>query len=147
MKQLFHVCANLHRMGAHDMDRSLLIMISYLMGASVCKIYENLAEKKLPENIILQILFDVYFLIKVFQGTWSLDVADFPQKLEFKRNFQSLAMKYKAKVIFLFKFQQIDPIDLTVYDAHLQSNAENFFQKHIVLLGPLMMFSYKTPIM
>jgi hypothetical protein len=98
MKKLFQVSESVQRMGAHDLDRSLLIVLSFSLGKSLCKIYESLLPKSMPDKVTVQLLFDVYFIMKIFEGTWSLDSSEFAEKYEFKRRFQSLLASYKAKV-------------------------------------------------
>lgn len=98
MKALFQVSESIQKMGAHDLDRSLLIMFSYLIGKSLCKVYGNLLSKTVPDKVNLQLLFDVYFIMKIFEGTWSLDSNELSEKLELKRSFQSLLQSFKAKV-------------------------------------------------
>ncbi len=104
MKKLFQVSETVHKMGVYDLDRSLLILFSSLMGKSLCKSYDVLLSKPMSDKVNLQLLFDVYFVQRIFEGTWSLDASEYPEKLEFKRMFQSLIGSYKAKVnIFILK--------------------------------------------
>jgi hypothetical protein len=98
MKNLFHVSESVQRIGAYDLDRSLLILLSFWLGRSLCKIYESLLPKSMPDKVNVQLLFDVYFIMKIFEGTWSLDSSEFAEKLEFKRQYQSLLTSFKSKV-------------------------------------------------
>ena len=99
MRELFSISASLHKFDALDIHQSLLTSFSHLLGSAICRVYGQLVSKHLSDKVNLQLLFDVNFLIKIFEGSWALDVADFPKKLDLKRQMQSLLSSFRAKVL------------------------------------------------
>ncbi|CAJ0758029.1 6353_t:CDS:10 [Entrophospora sp. SA101] len=101
--------------------------------------FSNLSEKG-----AIQLLYDVKFLIKVFEGCWALvqQENEDDENIDYNKLF-----KEKEEIVgYILKNikQKIDPIDLAIFESYLNKNIERHYTRSSIMLGLLFQLNPKV---
>ncbi|CAG8557294.1 7524_t:CDS:10, partial [Funneliformis caledonium] len=144
MKSLFDICQELNRVGSPTLHENIIRELFTTLSLNIFENYkvftsdtENFA--KVTEKGAIQILFDVKFLRKVFEGCWSLDIDN-----EFDDDIKAHQEKEEMfnQILKAIK-QKIDPIDLVVFEPYLNKNVERHYIRSSIMLGLLFQLNPK----
>ncbi|RUS21705.1 hypothetical protein BC937DRAFT_91791 [Endogone sp. FLAS-F59071] len=152
---LFGVCEELHRVGSATIDHIILRRLLRSISARVLAIYQAFLNevadndestedgvndnRTISDKGALQLLFDVRFMRRVFEGAWKGRRAEAGIEETSKNgDDDDVELERKAdEVIGLIK-EKIDPINLAVFEPHLEANVERHYARNSILLGLLL---------
>ncbi|KXS19591.1 hypothetical protein M427DRAFT_453916 [Gonapodya prolifera JEL478] len=139
---LYDVCTEITRLGGYLIEVSTIRRALILLARSAFTFYTaelDQTHPRLGEQLLLQLLFDIRYLVRLFQGCWlastTLDVLPGEEPLV-TTDLESLANEALAAIR-----KEIDPIELTVADSHLTANVDRFYVRNATLLGPLLVLN------
>ncbi|KAL2250810.1 conserved oligomeric Golgi complex subunit 1 [Sesamum indicum] len=146
---LFYACEEIHRIGGHVLDKSILQNFATRLFDKVVGIYENFLSAEevggfhVSEKGILQVLFDLKFASDIlsggnFQASDELsEISKLKAPLRRKQKPQQpqSVMGERIKQLVNRLSQRLDPIDWLTYEPYLWENERQAFLRHAVLFG------------
>ncbi|KAE8653819.1 LOB domain-containing protein 6-like isoform X1 [Hibiscus syriacus] len=146
---LCQACEEIHSIGGHVLDKSIVQRFALSLIEKVISIYENFLSTKeasgaqLSEKGILQVLLDIRFAADVLSGG-DFDVNEElsrkpKSKSSFRRKQDQIQVKSVARdsvdgLIYSLS-QKLDPIDWLTYEPYLWENERQSYLRHAVLFG------------
>ncbi|KAG5237355.1 conserved oligomeric Golgi complex [Salix suchowensis] len=146
---LFRACEEIHRIGGHVLDKSILQKFASRLLEKVIEIYEDFLssreshQSQVSEKGALQILLDLRFSADVLSGgecNINEEISRNPKvKVPFRRKQDQSQMKSVSReridgLINRFS-QRLDPIDWLTYEPYLWENERQSYLRHAVLFG------------
>ncbi|CAJ0867774.1 8044_t:CDS:10 [Entrophospora sp. SA101] len=136
MNCLFNVCQDLYKVGSSTLHEIFHQYKSFIVNSES---FSNLSEKG-----AIQLLYDVKFLIKVFEGCWALvqQENEDDENIDYNKLF-----KEKEEIVgYILKNikQKIDPIDLAIFESYLNKNIERHYTRSSIMLGLLFQLNPKV---
>ncbi|KDP32491.1 hypothetical protein JCGZ_13416 [Jatropha curcas] len=142
---LFRACEEIHRIGGHVLDKSILQKFALRLLEKLIEIYEDFLShvSQVSEKGVLQILLDLKFAADVLSGgdtNITEDLSKSPAvKISFRRKQEQKQMKsvFRARIDGLINHfsQNLDPIDWLTYEPYLWENERQSYLRHAVLFG------------
>ncbi|KAJ4844214.1 Golgi transport complex subunit 1 [Turnera subulata] len=146
---LFRACEEIHRIGGHVLDKSILQKFALSLLEKVTVIYEDFLSatesqgSRVSEKGVLQILLDLRFTADILSGGHSnANEENFRSpkvKVPFRRKQDPIQAKsvHKERIDGLItRFsQRLDPIDWLTYEPYLWDNEKQSYLRHAVLFG------------
>ncbi|KAL5549142.1 hypothetical protein UlMin_004373 [Ulmus minor] len=146
---LFRACEEVHRIGGHVLDKTILQKFALSLLEKVIGIYGDFlptreaSGSQLSEKGVLQVLLDLRFVVDVLSGgdsNLSEELHKIPRgKTAFRRKQDKSQTKsvIKGHVDGLINHltQRLDPIDWLTYEPYLWENERQSYQRHAVLFG------------
>ncbi|XP_011011107.1 PREDICTED: conserved oligomeric Golgi complex subunit 1-like [Populus euphratica] len=146
---LFRACEEIHRIGGHVLDKSILQKFASRLLDKVIEIYEDFLSSseshhsQVSEKGILQILLDLRFAADVLSGgacNINEEISRNPRvKIPFRRKREQSHKKsaFRERIDGLINCfsQRLDPIDWLTYEPYLWENERQSYLRHAVLLG------------
>uniref|UniRef100_A0A0D9V6F4 Conserved oligomeric Golgi complex subunit 1 n=1 Tax=Leersia perrieri TaxID=77586 RepID=A0A0D9V6F4_9ORYZ len=158
---LYQACLEIHKIGGHILDKSILQNFAWELLQKVIDIYEiflasiESGKSQVSEKGVLQILLDLRFIGDVLSGGKSSSTEtqrthdSLPStiaKTSFRRK-QSQLLADSAvvepvnKLINKFS-QRLDPIDWATYESYLWENEKQSYKRYVVLFGFLVQLNH-----
>ncbi|KAJ8646016.1 hypothetical protein MRB53_007764 [Persea americana] len=154
---LFQACQEIHKVGGHVLDKSILQNFAKSLLEKVVFIYGNFIsslDARIPqvsEKGVLQILLDLQFTVDILSGAKDLSSSgtDSNLKEEPTKN-MLLKPSYRRKPAHIHTnsareervmslihtlSQRLDPIDWATYEPYLWENEKQSYQRYAVLFG------------
>lgn len=146
---LFRACEEIHRVGGHVLDKTILQKFASRLLEKMIGIYEDFVSAKesggsqVSEKGVLQVLLDLRFASDILSGGDSkLNeelVKGTAAKISFKRkqdqNQTRSLMRDRVDGLVNCLSQRLDPIDWLTYEPHLWENERQSYLRHAVLFG------------
>ncbi|GMY16325.1 conserved oligomeric Golgi complex subunit 1 [Fagus crenata] len=146
---LFRACEEVHRIGGHVLDKTILQKFALRLLEKVIDIYRDALSTReadgsqLSEKGVLQILLDLRFAADVLSGADSNineEIYDTPKpKFPIRRKQVQVQKKSvsRERVDGLVNrlSQRLDPIDWLTYEPYLWENERQSYLRHAVLFG------------
>ncbi|PON38302.1 Conserved oligomeric Golgi complex subunit [Parasponia andersonii] len=145
---LFRACEEVHRIGGHVLDRTILQKFSLSLLEKVIGIYEDFLSTReasgsqVTEKGALQVLLDLRFVADVLSGGDSildepLKVPRVKTSLRWKQdqNQKKSVTREQVDGLMTCLSQRLDPIDWLTYEPYLWENERQAYQRHAVLFG------------
>ncbi|XP_057971272.1 conserved oligomeric Golgi complex subunit 1 [Malania oleifera] len=146
---LFQACDEIHRVGGHVLDKSILqkfalTLLEKVVGAYGDFISSNQAyESQVSEKGVLQVLLDVKFAADVLSGGDLNTNEDLPKsqkaRLPLRRkqdqNQTKSIIREHVNTLVNRLSQRLDPIDWLTYEPYLWENERQSYLRHAVLFG------------
>ncbi|KAJ6350483.1 hypothetical protein OIU78_006617 [Salix suchowensis] len=146
---LFRACEEIHRIGGHVLDKSILQKFASALLEKVIEIYEDFLSSReshqfqVSEKGVLQILLDLRFAADVLSGSDCNINEEMPRnprvKIPFRRKQEQIHMKsiFRERIDGLINrfSQRLDPIDWLTYEPYLWENERQSYLRHAVLFG------------
>ncbi|KAF3439410.1 hypothetical protein FNV43_RR17688 [Rhamnella rubrinervis] len=142
---LFRACEEVHRIGGHVLDKTILRKFALQLLEKVIGIYEDFlsSREEVSEKGVLQVLLDLRFVADVLSGgdaNTSEELSRVPRlKSPFRRKHDQSQAKSVTRdhVDGLINrlSQRLDPIDWLTYEPYLWENERQSYQRHAVLFG------------
>lgn len=145
---LCRACEEIHRIGGHVLDKSILQKFSSHLLEKVIGIYRNFLstieahESQVSEKGVLQVLFDLRFSADVLSGGDSnINESSKNSKAKFsfrRKQDQSQTKSHMREHVdgLINRFsQRLDPIDWLTYEPYLRENEKQAYVRHAVLFG------------
>lgn len=154
---LFQACQEIHKVGGHVLDKSILQNFAWMLMEKVMVIYGNFIstiEARSPqvsEKGVLQILLDLRFTIDILSGGEKLSSSGTDSNVR-EEPIKNLLLKppyrrkhvqnqpYSASGEQMMRLintlsQKLDPIDWATYEPYLWENEKQSYQRYAVLFG------------
>ncbi|KAH0988645.1 hypothetical protein GBA52_000128 [Prunus armeniaca] len=146
---LFRVCEEVHRIGGHVLDKTILQKFASKLLEKVIDIYGDFLSTleaggtEVSEKGVLQVLLDLRFVVDVLSGGDS-NVSEEPSiNLKAKSPFRRKQEQSHVKSVIRERFdglinrlsQRLDPIDWLTYEPYLWENERQSYLRHAVLFG------------
>ncbi|MBA0781080.1 hypothetical protein Gotri_002038 [Gossypium trilobum] len=146
---LCQACAEIHRIGGHVLDKSIVQRFALSLIEKVISIYKNFLSTReasgaqVSEKGILQVLLDIRFVADVLSGGDFNVNEELSIKLKSKSAFRRKQDHIQTKsavrdsldgLIYSFS-QKLDPIDWLTYEPYLWENERQSYLRHAVLFG------------
>ncbi|XP_039014105.1 conserved oligomeric Golgi complex subunit 1-like isoform X2 [Hibiscus syriacus] len=146
---LCQACEEIHSIGGHVLDKSIVQRFALSLIEKVISIYENFLSTReasgaqLSEKGILQVLLDIRFAADVLSGGDFNVNEELSRKLKSKSSFRRKQDQIQVKsavrdnvdgLIFSLS-QKLDPIDWLTYEPYLWENERQSYLRHAVLFG------------
>ncbi|KAJ6690061.1 hypothetical protein OIU85_006352 [Salix viminalis] len=146
---LFRACEEIHRIGGHVLDKSILQKFASALLEKVIEIYEDFLSSResyqfqVSEKGVLQILLDLRFAADVLSGGDCNINEEMPRnsrvKIPFRRKQEQIHMKsvFRERIDGLINrfSQRLDPIDWLTYEPYLWENERQSYLRDAVLFG------------
>lgn len=142
---LFKACEEIHRVGGHVLDKTILQQFARKLLEKVIGIYDNLVtrESRISEKGVLQVLLDLRFTADILSGcdsNASEGLTKGPStKLAFRRkqdkNIIKSATRQRIDDLINRLSQRLDPIDWQTFEPYLWENERQSYLRHAVLFG------------
>ncbi|GES99501.1 conserved oligomeric Golgi complex subunit 1-like [Rhizophagus clarus] len=144
LKCLYNICKELNRVGSPTLHENIIKDLFAELSLRIIRKYNSftLDEEsftKVSEKGAIQLLFDIKFLRKVFEGCWTLDQDD-PNEDDNKTYQEKEEMFNQSLRAIKLK---IDPIDLTIFEPYLNKNVERHYARSSIMLGLLFQLNPK----
>ncbi|CAG8451705.1 3524_t:CDS:10, partial [Ambispora leptoticha] len=151
MNCLFNVCQEINRIGSPTLNKTIIRNLLKSLSKAIFALYESFINnpeqfKNVSEKGAIQMLYDVKFLNKVFEGCWSfhLNINHGNQNLFIwddatnPRGLPEIVEKISNDIKL-----KIDPIDLAVFEPYINKNVERHYTRSAILLGLLLQLNPK----
>ncbi|XP_065876483.1 conserved oligomeric Golgi complex subunit 1 [Euphorbia lathyris] len=149
---LFRACEEIHRIGGHVLDKSILQKFASRLLEKLIAIYEDFLSTReshasqVSEKGVLQILLDLKFAADVLSGGDSNITEDLSKGPKLKVSFRRKQEQNQTKSVLrersdglINRFsQKLDPIDWLTYEPYLWENEKQSYLRHAVLFGVFM---------
>ncbi|KAK6232067.1 hypothetical protein SCA6_002140 [Theobroma cacao] len=149
MSFLCRACEEIHRIGGHVLDKSIVQKFALSLIEKVISIYENFLSTReacgaqVSEKGILQVLLDIRFAADVLSGgdfNVNEEFSSTPKsKSSFKRKQDQIQTKSfireRIDGLIYSLSQKLDPIDWLTYEPYLWENERQSYLRHAVLFG------------
>lgn len=146
---LFHACEEVHRIGGHVLDRTILQKLALSLLEKVIGIYGNFLSTReasgmqVSEKGVLQVLLDLRFVADVLSGGDSNLIEESLKVPRAKVPFRRKQVSKQTKSVVRERInglitrlsQRLDPIDWLTYEPYLWENERQSYQRHAVLFG------------
>ncbi|KAJ9176055.1 hypothetical protein P3X46_011405 [Hevea brasiliensis] len=146
---LFRACEEIHRIGGHVLDKSILQKFALRLLEKLIEIYEDFLSgrgshaSQVSEKGVLQILLDLKFAADVLSGSESNINEDLSKSPMMKVSFRRKQGQSQTKSVFRERIeelinrfsQKLDPIDWLTYEPYLWENERQSYLRHAVLFG------------
>ncbi|KAM1023711.1 hypothetical protein EV1_044116 [Malus domestica] len=146
---LFRICEEVHRIGGHVLDKTILQKFALRLLEKVIGIYGDFLStieaggSQVSEKGILQVLLDLRFVVDVLSGGDSNPSEESSVYLKTKSPFRRKQDQSHVKSAIRERFdglinrlsQRLDPIDWLTYEPYLWENEKQSYQRHAVLFG------------
>ncbi|TPX31408.1 hypothetical protein SmJEL517_g05227 [Synchytrium microbalum] len=138
---LWSACKEINRVAGFSLDKTVLRNFLLELSRRTLQSYEDFCNSVLmtdsvSEKSAFQLLFDLRFLYKVFEGAWnppqqqsSSDMGIGHIGLELESKSHDVLSRIKSK---------IDPIDLAIVDAPIRGNVERFYVRTRSMFGGML---------
>uniref|UniRef100_A0A803RBS8 Conserved oligomeric Golgi complex subunit 1 n=1 Tax=Cannabis sativa TaxID=3483 RepID=A0A803RBS8_CANSA len=146
---LFRACEEIHRIGGHVLDRTILQKFALSLLEKVIGIYQDFLSTReesgsqVSEKGVLQVLLDLRFVADVLSGGDSVLIEEsyrVPKaRTAFRRKqdqtqTKSVTREYVDRLMARLS-QRLDPIDWLTYEPYLWENERQSYQRNAVLFG------------
>ncbi|KAL4334246.1 hypothetical protein GQ457_07G015590 [Hibiscus cannabinus] len=146
---LCQACEEIHSIGGHVLDKSIVRRFALSLIEKVISIYENFLSSReasgaqLSEKGILQVLLDIRFAADVLSGGDFNVNEELSRKPKSKSSFRrkqdqiqtkSVVRDSVGRLIYSLS-QKLDPIDWLTYEPYLWENERQSYLRHAVLFG------------
>ncbi|XP_062105118.1 conserved oligomeric Golgi complex subunit 1 [Humulus lupulus] len=146
---LFRACEEVHRIGGHVLDRTILQKFALSLLEKVNGIYEDFLSTReesgsqVSEKGVLQVLLDLRFVADVLSGGDSVLIEEsfrVPRaRTAFRRKqdqtqTKSVTREHVDRLMTRLS-QRLDPIDWLTYEPYLWENERQSYQRNAVLFG------------
>ncbi|KAK1556241.1 hypothetical protein Q3G72_001184 [Acer saccharum] len=146
---LCHACEEIHRIGGHVLDKSILQKFASRLLEKVTGIYKDFLStieahgSQVSEKGVLQVLLDLRFTADVLSGgecNMNEDLsktskAKFPSRRKQDQNQTKSAIGELVDGLINRYSQRLDPIDWLTYEPYLRENERQAYLRHAVLFG------------
>lgn len=151
---LFQACLEIHKVGGHVLDKSILRNFTGRLMEKVVGIYENFLstveapDSRVSEKGLLQILLDIRFSADILSGgkDFNSNASESNAKEEASKNstlkspfrrkqLQGSASKDPVMGLIRRLSQRLDPIDWATYEPYLWENEKQSYKRFSVLFG------------
>ncbi|XVF24630.1 hypothetical protein REPUB_Repub13aG0143700 [Reevesia pubescens] len=146
---LCQACEEIHSIGGHVLDKSIVQRFALSLIEKVIFIYENFLSTKeawgaqVSEKGILQVLLDIRFAADVLSGGDVNVNEELSRKPKSKSSFRKKQDHIKTKSVvrervdgLIYRLsQKLDPIDWLTYEPYLWENERQSYLRHAVLFG------------
>ncbi|WCJ38931.1 Conserved oligomeric Golgi complex subunit 1 [Euphorbia peplus] len=146
---LFRACEEIHRIGGHVLDKSILQKFASRLLEQIIAIYEDFLSTReshasqVSEKGVLQILLDLKFAADVLSGGDSNITEDSSKGPKLKVSFRRKQEQNQTKSVLRERTdglinsfsQKLDPIDWLTYEPYLWENERQSYLRHAVLFG------------
>ncbi|KAJ7532479.1 hypothetical protein O6H91_13G005300 [Diphasiastrum complanatum] len=154
---LFSGCQEIYRVGGHAVDKVVLQLFAWKLLDKVLKGYEDLLssssllEGRISEKGLLQLLFDVRFLVDVMSGgqgsvldnskliddnKFALSILTIKwDQQEIQGKVLTQGQEHRITNLLSNMSSRLDPIDWATYEPHLWENERRSYQRSAVLFG------------
>ncbi|KAL1814193.1 hypothetical protein ACET3Z_024258 [Daucus carota] len=147
---LFQACEEIHRVGGHVLDRTILQNFALKLLEKVIGIYGDLLsnqevlDTRVSEKGVLQILLDLRFSADILSGGDSSGNGDVSRPPKVKTSYRKRQDKHQTKksvsgeridALINRLAQRLDPIDWLTYEPYLWENEKQSYLRHAVLFG------------
>ncbi|CAB4377678.1 unnamed protein product [Rhizophagus irregularis] len=142
LRCLYDICKELNRIGSPTLHEDIIKDFFAELSLKIIEKYNSftLDEEsftKVSEKGAIQLLFDIKFLRKVFEGCWSSDQDEEDDNKAYQNKEEMFNQSLRAIK------QKIDPIDLTVFEPYLNKNVERHYARSSIMLGLLFQLNPK----
>ncbi|XWS58878.1 hypothetical protein CRYUN_Cryun08bG0072900 [Craigia yunnanensis] len=146
---LCQACEEIHSIGGHVLDKSIVQRFALSLVEKVISIYQNFLSNReacgaqVSEKGILQVLLDIRFAVDVLSGG-DFNVNDeLSRKPKSKSSFRRKRDQIQTKSVVRERVdgliyclsQKLDPIDWLTYEPYLWENERQSYLRHAVLFG------------
>ncbi|KAF4348810.1 conserved oligomeric Golgi complex subunit 1 [Cannabis sativa] len=146
---LFRACEEIHRIGGHVLDRTILQKFALSLLEKVIGIYQDFLSTReesgsqVSEKGVLQVLLDLRFVADVLSGGDSVLIEEsyrVPKaRTAFRRKqdqtqTKSVTREHVDRLMARLS-QRLDPIDWLTYEPYLWENERQSYQRNAVLFG------------
>nr|CAG8499016.1 2887_t:CDS:10 [Entrophospora candida] len=149
MNCLFNVCQDLYKVGSSTLHEDIIKELFTNLSIKIFHQYKSFivnseSFSNLSEKGAIQLLYDVKFLIKVFEGCWALVQQE--SEDDENINYNKLFKEKEEIVGYILKNikQKIDPIDLAIFESYLNKNIERHYTRSSIMLGLLFQLNPKV---
>jgi hypothetical protein len=139
----------IHRIGGHVLDRSILQKFASSLLEKITIIYEDFlsareaSEPQISEKGVLQILLDLRFAADVLSGGDTSTNVETPKSTINRSAYRRRQDQQKTKLVNRGRIdgvtsqltQKLDPIDWLTYEPYLWENEKQSYLRHAVLFG------------
>ncbi|CAN6872827.1 unnamed protein product [Brassica oleracea] len=139
----------IHRIGGHVLDKSILQNFALSLLEKIIIIYEDFLspreanEPQISEKGVLQILLDLRFASDVLSGGDTSPNAEIPKSTMNRSAFRRKQGQQQTKSVsrgridgvISYMSQKLDPIDWLTYEPYLWENEKQSYLRHAVLFG------------
>ncbi|GLT87998.1 hypothetical protein SLE2022_060440 [Rubroshorea leprosula] len=146
---LCRACEEVHRIGGHVLDKSIVQKFALSLLEKVVGIYGDFLsttethESQVSEKGVLQILLDIRFVADVLSGgdyNMNEELSQTPKtKSPFRRKQEQVQIKSVVREcidgLINCLSQKLDPIDWLTYEPYLWENEKQSYLRHAVLFG------------
>lgn len=146
---LFQACEEIHQVGGHVLDKTILQNFASRLLEKVIGIYEEFLSteevhgSQVSEKGILQVLLDLKFAADVLSGGDFSGNEDVPKTSKVKIPSRRKQDVHKTKSVIRERVdglvnrfsQRLDPIDWLTYEPYLWENERQSYLRHAVLFG------------
>ncbi|CAM8931547.1 unnamed protein product [Rhodiola kirilowii] len=146
---LFRACEEIHRVGGHVLDKTILRKFALNLVKKVTDVYGEFLSvietdgPKISEKGVLQVMLDIRFSADVLSGGDVVKNDDLSKSVAKKSPFRRKQDETKnetenrKQVNKLIKTlsQRLDPIDWQTYESYLWENEKQSYLRHAVLFG------------
>ncbi|GMI90039.1 Conserved Oligomeric Golgi Complex 1 [Hibiscus trionum] len=146
---LCQACKEIHSIGGHVLDKSIVRRFALSLIEKVIAIYENFLSSReasgaqLSEKGILQVLLDIRFAADVLSGGDFNINEELSRKPKSKSSFRRKQDQIQTKSVvrdsvdgLIYSLsQKLDPIDWLTYEPYLWENDRQSYLRHAVLFG------------
>ncbi|XP_059647293.1 conserved oligomeric Golgi complex subunit 1 [Cornus florida] len=146
---LFQACEEIHRVGGHVLDKTILQKFASTLLKKVIDIYadllsnEEVCSSKLSDKGVLQVLLDLKFVVDVLSGgdcdtheeLSKNSKAKFPFRRKQDVNQTKSVIREQVDGLISRLSQRLDPIDWLTYEPYLWENERQSYLRHAVLFG------------
>ncbi|RUP52152.1 LOW QUALITY PROTEIN: hypothetical protein BC936DRAFT_139478 [Jimgerdemannia flammicorona] len=131
-------CVILRRL-LRSLSASILAIYRDFLAETANTESDNHDVRLISEKGALQLLFDVRFLRRVFEGAWKEPSKEIgvEERTRESKDVGGDLKKLADELIGVIK-AKIDPIDLAVFEPHLEVNVERHYVRNSILLGLLL---------
>ncbi|KAL3642722.1 hypothetical protein CASFOL_013537 [Castilleja foliolosa] len=146
---LFYACEEIHRVGGHVLDKTILQNFATKLLDKVLGTYdefmsaEEVLKSQVSEKGVLQVLFDLRFAADILSGgdfhtnKEASEIASVISPLRRKQRSQQpySLIEQRTKELVNRLSQRLDPIDWLTYEPYLWENERQAYLRHAVLFG------------
>lgn len=146
---LFRACEEVHRIGGHVLDKTILQKFALRLLEKVIDIYGDFlstmeaGESRLSEKGVLQMLLDVRFAADVLSGgnygmggeSFNVLRPKFHSRRKQDKGQKNTVVTERVNGLVNRLSQSLDPIDWLTYEPYLWENVRQSYLRHAVLFG------------
>jgi len=153
---LFSISKEIHRIGSHTIEKTVLQYLVYELSEKVISIYSSLqTDKKVVKNKegLIQLLIDTKFIFDVLSGRKEIDNKELKElsnvitmirgtkPIELEEIDQDTQWTNRVNKLIDSLENELDPIDVAFYQPHLKQCLQKCYKRTVLLLGSLVQFN------